>query len=153
MSYLLDTNVVSELRKATGDDRVKAWFKTVAGHELFLSVLVVGEIRQGIERLRHRDPEQAQVYEIWLETLKRDYRERVLEISTDVAEAWGRLNAAHTLPVIDGLLAATALVHNLILVTRNVSDVERTGVTLLNPFTTGRTSLPCTFLSSSTMNC
>lgn len=134
MSYLLDTNVLSELRKPKGDTGVKVWFEQVDGNDVFLSVLVVGEIRQGIERLKPRDPEQAHVYELWLATLKRDYRERVLEVGCDVAETWGRLNAAQTLPVIDGLLAATALVHNLTLVTRNVADVARTGANLLNPF-------------------
>ena len=137
MSYLLDTNILSELRKSKGDTRVKTWFEKVEGNDLFLSVLVVGEIRQGIERLKPRDPEQAQVYELWLTTLKRDYRERVLTVGRDVAETWGRLNAVQTLPVIDGLLAATALVHDLTLVTRNVTDVARTGVSLLNPFGLG----------------
>lgn len=135
MSYLLDTNVLSELRKSKGDEKLKAWFATVAGAGVYLSVLVVGEIRQGVERLRPRDLVQAEVYESWLETLKRDYRERVLPVNTEVAEVWGRLNTPHPLPIIDGLLAATALVHDLTLVTRNVSDVERTGVSLLNPFT------------------
>lgn len=134
MSYLLDTNVLSELRKPKGDRNVKAWFETVAGNTLYLSVLVVGEIRQGIERLKPRDPEQARVYEAWLETLKRDYQERVLEINGKVAETWGRLNAGDPVPVVDGLLAATALVYDLTLVTRNTADVERTGVSLLNPF-------------------
>ena len=137
MSYLLDTNVLSELRKSKGDTRVKTWFEKVEGNDLFLSVLVVGEIRQGIERLKPRDPKQAQVYELWLTTLKRDYRERVLTVGRDVAETWGRLNAVRTLPVIDGLLAATALVHDLTLVTRNVTDVAQTGVSLLNPFGLG----------------
>ncbi len=137
MSYLLDTNVLSELRKSKGDTRVKTWFEKVEGNDLFLSVLVVGEIRQGIERLKPRDPEQAQVYELWLTTLKRDYRERVLTVGRDIAETWGRLNAVQALPVIDGLLAATALVHDLTLVTRNVTDVARTGVSLLNPFGSG----------------
>ena len=137
MNYLLDTNVLSELRKPKGDIRVKTWFEQVEGNDLFLSVLVVGEIRQGIERLKPRDPEQAQVYELWLTTLKRDYRERVLTVGRDIAETWGRLNAVQALPVIDGLLAATALVHDLTLVTRNVTDVARTGVSLLNPFGLG----------------
>lgn len=135
MSYLLDTNVLSELRKPKGDEAVKAWFSTVAGDDLYLSVLVVGEIRQGVERLRPRDPVQAQVYESWLETLQSDYRQRLLTITNDITEIWGRLNAVATLPVIDGLLAATALAHDLTLVTRNVADVERTSVLLLNPFT------------------
>jgi predicted nucleic acid-binding protein len=134
VSYLLDTNVLSEGRKPRGDASVKAWFASVEGDELYLSVLVIGEIRQGIERLKPRDFEQARVYEAWLETLKRDYRERILPITVAVSEAWGRFNAAGPLPVIDGLLAATAQVHGLTLVSRNVADLERTGVSVLNPF-------------------
>ena len=134
MTYLLDTNVISEARKANGNANVKAWFASVDGSSLFLSSFVVGEIRQGVERIRRRDPQQASVYEIWLETLKRDYSERVLPVTAEVAEVWGRLNAPHPLPVVDGLLAATAQVHGLTLVTRNVTDIKRTSVPLLNPF-------------------
>lgn len=137
MSYLLDTNVLSELRRLRSNENVKAWFATVRGDELYLSVLVIGEIRQGIERLRRRDPRQARVFEDWLATLNRDYRERVLGVDAEVAEAWGRLNAIDPLPVVDGLLAATALVHGLTFVTRNVADVEHTGVALLDPFAPG----------------
>ncbi|UCH26097.1 MAG: type II toxin-antitoxin system VapC family toxin [Trueperaceae bacterium] len=134
MSYLLDTNVLSELRKPKGNPKVKTWFAATEGEEVFLSVLVVGEIQQGVERLRRRDPVQAAVFDVWLETLKRDYRERILPITAEIAEVWGRFNASNPLPVIDGLLAATAQVHGLILVTRNVADIDRTGVPLLNPF-------------------
>jgi toxin FitB len=123
-----------ELRKPKGDAKVKAWFETVRAEEVFLSVLVVREIRQGVERLAPRDPEQARVYAAWLEALKRDYREHLLPIDSAVAETWGRLNAANPLPVVDGLLAATALVHELALVTRNVADVAQTRVAVLNPF-------------------
>lgn len=134
MSYLLDTNVVSELSKAKADPKLLVWFASVKSHELYLSVLVLGEIRQGIERLRGRDPGQAQVYENWLATLERDFSDRILAIDNQVADVWGSLNARDPLPVVDGLLAATALVHDLRFVTRNVSDVARTGVKLLNPF-------------------
>lgn len=134
MSYLLDTNVLSELRKPQGNPNVKRWFAGVGGDALFLSVLVLGEIKQGVVRLSKRDPAQAAVYESWLETLKTDYRERVLELDAEIAERWGVLNAHEPLPVIDGLLAATALVHGLTLVTRNTKDVARSGVETLNPF-------------------
>lgn len=106
----------------------------MAGGDLFLSVLVVGEIRQGVERLRSRDPAQAEVFERWLGTLKRDFRDRVLPISTEVAETWGRLNAPAPLPVVDGLLAATAVVHGLTLVTRDTAKLEPTRIALLNPW-------------------
>lgn len=137
MSYLLDTNILSEVRKPQGNARVKAWFERVSSTELYLSVLVLGEIRQGVERLRRRDETQAEVYERWLEGLTTHYAERLLPIDSAVASTWGRLNAPDPLPVIDGLLASTALVHNLTLVTRNTRDVERTGVQLLNPFDSG----------------
>jgi toxin FitB len=132
--YLLDTNIISEVRKPNCDPRVRAWFDAVPGALLYLSVLVVGEIRQGIERLRRHDPAQAAVYEAWLETVQRDYADRLLPITTEVAEEWGRMNAAAPLPVVDGLMAATARVHGVTLVTRNTADVSRTGARLLNPF-------------------
>jgi toxin FitB len=134
VSYLLDTNVLSEARNPAGDANVGAWLASVRGTELYLSVLVVGEIRQGIERLRRRDPLQAAVFAAWLATLRRDYADRILPVTADIAEEWGRLNVPDPLPAIDGLLAATAQVHGLTLVTRNTADVARTGVALLNPF-------------------
>jgi predicted nucleic acid-binding protein len=134
MSFLLDTNVVSEARKPRPHPRVAAWFNSVSGSELYISVLVVGEIRQGIDRLRHRDPGQAGVYEAWLGLLRRDYGDRVIPITARVAEEWGRLSAPDPLPAIDGLMAATARVHDLTFVTRNVADVTDTGVRVLNPF-------------------
>lgn len=111
-----------------------AWFDSVAGSELHLSVLVVGEINQGVARLTRRDPRQAAVYAAWLGRLRREFADRVLPVTEEIALEWGRLNAGDPLPVVDGLLAATALVHRLTLVTRNVADFARTGVALLNPF-------------------
>ena len=132
--YLLDTNVLSEARKPDGNPHLRAWLATVRGDELYLSVLVLGEIRQGVERLRRRDSRQAGVYEAWLATLRRDYADRLVPVTADIAEEWGRLNAPDPLPVIDGLLAATARVRSLTLVNRNTADLARTGVRLLNPF-------------------
>lgn len=134
MSYLLDTNVLSELRKHDPEPAVASWFEAVPGHDLYISVLSVGEIRQGIERLRRRDPAQAEVFERWLTTLRRDFQDRILPVTTVVAEAWGRLNAPAPLPVIDSLLAATALVHDLTFVTREAERLQRTGVPLLDPW-------------------
>ena len=134
MSYLLDTTVVSEFRKKTPDAGASGWFDSVRSSQLYLSVLVVGEIRQGVERLAARDPKQAAVIDGWRERLVRGYADRIVPVSLEVAEAWGRLNAVTPLPLVDGLIAATALVHDWTLVTRNVGDVERTGVRLLNPF-------------------
>jgi predicted nucleic acid-binding protein len=134
MSFLLDTNVVSEVRKRTPDPNVAAWFASVSASDLFLSVLVIGEIRQGVERLVRRDPEQAATFEQWLDRLVHVYGDRIVPVTTDVAEAWGRLNVPDPVPVVDGLLAATALVHGWTLVTRNLADVVGTRVRLLDPF-------------------
>jgi predicted nucleic acid-binding protein len=135
LSFLLDTNVVSELRKRQRcDPGVVAWFAGVAEEEVNLSVLVIGELRQGVERLRARDPQAAGALERWLAGLVRAHADRILQIDLSVADEWGRLAARRTLPVVDGLLAATARVHRLTLVTRNVKHVAPTGVPCLNPF-------------------
>jgi predicted nucleic acid-binding protein len=135
VAYLLDTSVVSELRKRTPDQHVLAWHRSQSGADVYVSTLVVGEIRQGIERLRPLDVKQAEALENWLIGLVGTYRDRILPITPDVAQEWGRLNATpQAPPVIDGLMAATANVHRLTLVTRNVGDVARTGVAALNPF-------------------
>lgn len=137
MSFLVDTNVVSELRKRDrADPGVLAWMGT-RGHDLFLSVLVIGELQRGVEQVRRRDPRSAGHLEAWLDDLLIGYAGRILPVSLDVAEVWGRLGVPDPVPPIDGLLAATALVHDLTLVTRNVADVAVTGVALLNPFTDG----------------
>lgn len=134
MTFLLDTNVVSEIRRQRPNYGVADWFDTVRASDLFLSALVVGEIRQGIERLAARKPARAEVLEKWLEQLVNTYGDRIAPVTTEVAEVWGRLNAKEPLPVVDGLIAATALAHDWTLVTRNVRDVESTGVRVLNPF-------------------
>ncbi len=137
MSFLLDTNVVSEIRKQEPDAGVAKWFASVSADRLFLSVLVVGEIRQGIERLARRDSAQAEIFERWLSQLVSDYADRLVPVTEQIAEAWGRLNVPDPVPVVDGLMAATALVHDWTLVTRNVNDVRSTGVRLLSPFSGG----------------
>ena len=137
MSFLLDTNVVSEIRKKAPDPGVSTWFASVPADKLFLSVLVVGEIRQGVERLARRDSAQAEVFEQWLSQLVDSYSDRLVPITVRIAETWGRLNVPDPLSAIDGLMAATALVHDWTLVTRNVADVRSTGVRLLDPFTGG----------------
>jgi len=134
MAFLLDTNVVSELRKATPHPNVAAWHSRSRSAASYISALVVGEIRSGIERMRPRDPRQAENLERWLTRMVTSYQDRILAVSLDVAQEWGRLNAADPIPVVDGLMAATALVHRLTLVTRNVNDVGRTGVVVVNPF-------------------
>jgi predicted nucleic acid-binding protein len=135
VTFLLDTNVVSEVRKgARADRRVMGWLEGVDDDDLRLSVLVLGELRQGVERLRSRDLVSARHLDRWLHGLAERYAERILPIDEPVAQLWGRLNVPDPLPAVDGLLAATALVHDLTLVTRNTRDVARTGVRVLNPF-------------------
>jgi predicted nucleic acid-binding protein len=135
VTFLLDTNVLSEIRKPAADRHVAAWFDAVPTADLFISVLVIGEVRRGIELLRRRrDLAQADALERWLAGLRETYGDRVVPITVDVAEAWGRLSVPDPLPLIDGLLAATAIVHGWTLVTRNTDHVARTGVRVLNPF-------------------
>jgi predicted nucleic acid-binding protein len=135
LSYLLDTNVVSELRKRTrASAAVSSWFAEVDSNDLFLSALVVGELRQGTERIRRRDPVAAERLERWLLALVESYADRILPVDQRIAELWGRLNVPDPLPAVDGLLAATALVHDLTLVTRDTRQIARTGVRLHDPF-------------------
>jgi predicted nucleic acid-binding protein len=135
VKFLVDTNVLSELRKGTrANPRVLGWFRSVDDAALHLSVLVIGELRQGVERLRRRDPPAAAKLDRWLHELIDRHADRTLPIDATVADRWGRLNVPDPIPAVDGLLAATALVHSLTLVTRNVRDVRRTGVRHLDPF-------------------
>jgi toxin FitB len=135
LSYLLDTNVISELCKGErANPKVSSWFAGLADEEIYLSVLTIGEIRRGIESVRRRDPDSAAALDSWLGRLNEAHRDRILPVDRAVAEEWGRLSVPDPLSVIDGLLAATAKVVGLTLVTRNVADVERAGVALLDPF-------------------
>jgi len=135
LSYLVDTNVISELRKGKRCDRnVTAWFERVDDDEIFLSVLTIGELRRGIERIRKRDQKSAAALNGWLRNVVDSFHDRILPVDRAVAEEWGRLNVPDPLPVIDGLLAATAKVHGLSVVTRNTKDISRSSVSCLNPF-------------------
>ena len=135
MSYLLDTNVVSELARPRPSPRVLAWFGAVPDHALHVSVLTLGEIRNGVERLR--DLHRREKLRLWLESeLPVWFGPRVLAIDADVADRWGRLIAAagRTLPAVDSLLAATALGHGLRLVTRNTADFDFPDLEVVNPW-------------------
>ena len=135
MSYLLDTKVISELRKGErADSNVTAWFADIADEEIFLSVLTIGEIRRGIESVRRRDPDSGAALDRWLALLSEAHGDRILQIDRAIAEEWGRMNVPDPLPVVDGLLAATARVLGLTLVTRNVIDVKNSGVEIVDPF-------------------
>jgi len=134
MTYLLDTNVVSEFRKRQPDVNVLAWHSTVESARLFLSVLTIGEIRRGIEHMRRTDAASAEVIEAWLRGLQVSYQDHLIDVDAHIAEEWGRMNSRDPLPIVDGLLAATAKVRGWTLVTRNVADLRHRGVPMLNPF-------------------
>jgi predicted nucleic acid-binding protein len=135
LSCLLDTNVISELRKGErANAAVSAWFEGLADEEIFISVLTIGEIRRGIESIRRRDLDSAAALDGWLARVVEAHRDRIIGIDRAIAEEWARLNVPDPLPVVDGLLAATAKVADLTLATRNVADVEGTGVAIFNPF-------------------
>ena len=135
MPYLLDTCIISELRKPGINPGVSSWISGIRPDEAFLSVLTIGEIRSGIELHRLRNPSGAGNLERWLLGLETHYAERILPITTKIADRWGRLSPNQPLPAIDGLIAATGLEHQLPVVTRNVADFQRSGVNTINPFT------------------
>lgn len=135
MSYLLDTNVISELVRARPDKNVLAWFGHMPDDALYLSVLTLGEIRKGVERLA--DSSRREKLRVWLEhDLREWFGPRILPIGADVADRWGRLlsDVGRPVPSIDSLLAATALHHELRLVSRNVKDFKYAGVEVINPW-------------------
>ena len=135
MNYLIDTNIISEIRKDSRcDPNVAAWYATIDDDEVYLSVLVAGEIRKGIELARRRDPAKARALERWLREVDAVFGNRILPIDRAVTDAWGRMSAQRPIPAVDGLLAATAKVHDMTLVTRNEAHVAGLGATLLNPF-------------------
>lgn len=135
MAYLIDTNVISEIQKGSkANEGVLEWYEGIKSDEIYLSVLVIGEIRQGIERLRRRNLEQADILEERLKKIRELFGERILPITLNIANRWAINNVPDLFPVIDGLLAATAIEHKLIFVTRNIKDVERSEVKLFNPF-------------------
>lgn len=135
MTWLLDTNVISEIRKGPRcDPNVARWYGGVAAADLHLSVLVLGELRKGVEQLRSREPARAEVLQRWLEEVGAAFAARILPVGREIAECWGTMSAIRPVPVIDGLLAATAKVHGLVLVTRNTRDVAGLGAEVLDPF-------------------
>ena len=137
--YLLDTNVVSELRKirlGKADPRVEEWADSVEATDLYLSVITLQELEIGVLLAERRDPSQGAVFRAWLNAhVLPAFIGRILSIDTAVAQRSARLHVPDPRPVRDGLIAATALVHGMTVVTRNVADFEPTGVMVLNPWT------------------
>lgn len=130
--FLLDTNIVSATRKR--DPAVSAWIDKNEHLGLALSIVSLGEIMRGIHMKRRRDPTAARHLETWLSKLQHTYRDRLFDVDEQIALEWGRIDAMRTRGVPDGLIAATAIVHGLTLVTRNVTDFSDTGVEIVNPW-------------------
>jgi toxin FitB len=134
--YLLDTNVISETRRIRPDNGVIAFLSLADAAGLFLSVLTLGELRKGVEAKRRADPAAAGQLGAWVDGIETTFADRVVPIDAETARHWGELSAGRSLPVIDTLIAATAISRGLILVTRNTRDVEATGVPLVDPWQT-----------------
>jgi predicted nucleic acid-binding protein len=136
--YLADTNVISETRRLErANEGVRAFFRQARldENEIHLSVVTVGELRRGVERLRRRgDALQAETVEVWLKSVLYEYDGKILSVDQEIGELWGSLRAPHPELALDKLIAATAMSHGLTVVTRNVRDFEKTGVKTINPF-------------------
>ena len=134
LQYLLDTNVLSETRKRLADERVLSFLSGVESSALYISVLTLGELRQGVANKSRSDPDAAKKIGSWVEGLELSFADRILGIDLATAKLWGELSAQRPRPVIDTLLAATAMSHQLTLVTRNVGDVQDIPVKVLDPW-------------------
>lgn len=140
--YLIDTNVISEARKgAAANPGVRRFFRDCAtqGSKIWLSVITVGELRRGVDLIRHRgDTAQAERLQNWLAGVLREHQHAILNFDLDAAQLWGRLRVPHPENSLDKQIAAIALLHELTVVTRNTADFAGTGVALLNPFSEAR---------------
>jgi toxin FitB len=134
LQYLLDTNVLSETRKKQANERVISFLSAAEPSALYISVLSLGELRKGVALKMRTDADAAKHLGTWVDGLEFSFAERILGIDAPIARQWGELSAQRSRPVVDTLLAATALVHKLTLVTRNVGDVDDLGVKLLDPW-------------------
>jgi toxin FitB len=133
--YLLDTNVISETRKSRADAGVTAFLSAADSGGLYLSVLTLGELRKGVAAKRRTDPTSGDQLSLWVDGIEANFADRLLSIDAQTARLWGELSAARSLPAVDTLIAATAMNHGLTLVTRNIRDIESTGVRLFDPWT------------------
>jgi predicted nucleic acid-binding protein len=130
--YLLDTNVVSEPRKRTPNAEALAFLRSIQETETHLSVMTLGELRRGAQM--QRGPVASSEIGAWVDSIERRFGDRILSVDAEIARIWGELSAGRTRPVVDTLLAATAIRHGLTLVTRNVRDVQGIDVRLINPW-------------------
>jgi len=134
IEYLLDTNVVSEMPRNQPNPHVTAFMASIPESSLFLSVLTIGELRRGVMRKQAKDAAGARKYALFIDRLEATFADRILNVEAEVAKLWGRLSADRPRPVVDTLLAATAIVHDLTLVTRNTADMSGLPVNLINPW-------------------
>jgi toxin FitB len=132
--YLLDTNVISETRKKRPDSGVMAFLAAADSAGLFLSVLSLGELRKGVKARRKTDPTVGDLLGVWVDTIETQFADRLLWVDAATATVWGELSAGRSLPVIDTLIAATAIRHGMTLVTRNTVDFQSTGAPLIDPW-------------------
>jgi toxin FitB len=136
--YLVDTNILSEARRGSAEARV--WLRSVDPATIYLSVVTLGEIMKGIALKLGGDPPLAAALTLWLERLRHEHAARILPIDDRVVLRWGRLAAARPRGMADGLIAATAIVHDKIVVTRNVADFADTGIAIVNPWNRSTTT-------------
>lgn len=132
--YLLDTNIISETRKSRADAGVIAFLSAADSGGLYLSVLTLGELRRGVAAKRRTDRAAGDQLGVWVDGIEANFGDRLLSIDVPTARRWGELSARRSLPVVDTLIAATAISHDLTLVTRNTRDIEPTGVRLIDPW-------------------
>lgn len=132
--YLLDTNVVSETIKSRPDQNVDRFIASIRDRPSFLSVLTVGELRKGAEKKRPIDRRRAERLDAWIQSLEETFQGRIVPVDLQTARLWGELSAPRLRPIVDTLLAATAIIHQLTLVTRNTRDIADTGVNMINPW-------------------
>jgi len=134
--YLIDTNVISELRKGSKCNLgVQRFFESIQSESIYISVLTLGEIRRGCENIRQRgDTLQASQLENWLEEITREYKNKILSFDNECAQVWGKLMSPHKSNPIDKQIAAIAMINQLAVVTRNINDFRETGVQMINPF-------------------
>jgi predicted nucleic acid-binding protein len=132
--YLLDTNILSETRKLRPDERVTGFLRSANPSSLYVSVLTIGELYKGIEIKRRVDPDAASRIGAWVEGIEAGFADRILAVTPTIARRWGQISADRSRPVIDTLIAATALMHELTLVTRNGGDIQGIEVAIFDPW-------------------
>jgi predicted nucleic acid-binding protein len=133
-SFLLDTNVVSETRRRRPDPLVAGYLARIRESRVCLSCLTIGELIKGASAKMRTDPVEGDTLLRWVDSIEAQFRDRILPVDDEVSRVWGRLSAARSRPVVDALIAATAIVHDMTLVTRNVTDMNDTGARLVDPW-------------------